>query len=300
MSEGTVVAIGCSKKLDYAFLLPLSCLFWRDLVGHEPLPMLVGDEREWLDGMRTRRVVAALRERGFEPKFVGRAEGYPDHTMAQNCRQHAAALAEIDGDTWVMPSDADLWPLVRDFYHLHYHARGDRRAVSYYSNGDHFVSKEDVLEKAARGLGSKTLPTCHLAMRARDWRELYDYVPGDVAASVRRTLDGWYPSRRGHDPKMDLWMSDQQMMTERVCAVPWFPDEVGMLEREGHPPLHRLDRARPHWPKFEAGQWTDAHVHREPWTLMHWSDELQLVKALLPQHAAWAAQYRTTFIAGGA
>jgi hypothetical protein len=294
MSERTVVVIGCSTTLDYAFLLPLSCVLWRGHIGYETLALLVGDEGEWRDDSKTAVVLSVLRGLNVGHWFVGRAEGYPDHTTAQNARQHAAALS-IPDDTWVMPSDADLWPLRRAFYHQHQGAA--ERAVCYYANGDHFKGKEDILERAAAGHGSQTLPTCHATMRARTWRELYDYVPSDVSGSIKKTLDAWYPTRCGKDKNMDLWMSDQQVMTEKMCAQEWFPREARMIDRHGHPPTDRLDRGDPVWNVGDVRRWTDAHVHRAPWTDEKWPQLLQIIDAVFPeQFANWARRYRDKFV----
>lgn len=296
MSDKTVIAIGCSTSEDYAFLLPLTALLWRDVVGYEPHVMLVGSSDEWWHANRRSALVAEmLRGCRLPFEFIGRAEGYPDHTTAQNCRQHAAASDFFDDVTWIVPADADLWPLKREFYHQHEGTL--HKAVCYYSNGDHFRDKQEVLARAAEGLGSQTIPTCHVAMRARDWRAIYGLKRGDIAGSIKQSLDAWLPSRTGREASMSLWMSDQQLMTEALCQQVWFPGMALMVERPGHPPIDRLDRSHAPWPRtFDAERWTDAHVHRQPWTDEHWADLSQIVAALLPQYVALASAYREEYV----
>lgn len=293
--DNTVVVIGCSTTEDYAFLLPLTCLLWRDVIGYKPHAFLVGDLADWRTTKRSRLVVGLLKGCEIQHSYIGRAEGYPDHTLAQNCRQHAAASGRIEPDTWVMPADADLWPLRREFYHQHENTA--YLAVCYYSNGDHFNDKWEVRTRAAQGLGTQTIPTCHVAMRARDWRTIYDLKRGDVAGSVKRSLDAWLPSRTGRDAGMSLWMSDQQLMTEALCQQLWFPQRALMVERRGHPPVDRLDRSHAPWPKqFDPSQWVDAHVHRRPWINEHWGDLEQIVATLLPHLAAHIRAYRDEYV----
>lgn len=298
MSDQTIVVIGCSRDRDYSFLLPLTCLCWRDIVGYAPRAMLVGDENDWRDHCPTRVVVEALEHHRIAYRFVAVVEGYPPHTTAQNCRQHAAADSSIPDDAWIMPADADLWPLRHDFYHRHEGTQ--HRAVLYYGNGDHFQGKEVTIERSSHGLGTQTIPTCHTVMRARDWRAIYGFVRNDVAASIKKSLDAWLPTRAvvpGRDANMNLWMSDQQLMTEALCQQTWFPQMAFSIERRGHPPVDRLDRSvLEYWgDNLDVSRWTDAHLHKAPDSDEHWRDELKILCAHLPQHVEWANAYREEY-----
>lgn len=324
----TVIALGCSTDRDYNFLLPLTALLWREHIGHHPLALLVGDEFEWFSNPRTRVALDALDRFQISRKWLGHLPGYPDHTLAQNCRQHAAAVETIFPSSWVMPADADLWPLRKEFYQAHVNAAPDTKAVIYYSNGDHFQGKKITLERAAKGLPCQTIPTCHVAMRAETWRQVYgisattphyQVIPnGDVTAAVKHTLDTWFAKRQTsetHDANMVRWMSDQQIMTEKLCEQEWFPEGVPpddrfansavygkngvyFVPRRGHPPVDRLDRSHPQaWrAPFNPNQWTDAHVHKAPDSPEHWETLLPIVGALLPKHAAWAKEYHRRYV----
>lgn len=316
MNDRTVVAVGCSRDPDYSFLLPLTCLLWRDRVGFRPIALLTRSYADWSEDPRARVVLRALFDRSIDYRFVGDVPGRAEHTVAQNCRQHAAAIEEIEDDYWVMPGDADLWPLFRSHYRMH---EGTQfKAVCYYANGDHFSSREEVLGRAAAGLRSQTLPTCHVAMRARDWRTIYALVPGDVAGSLENTLSAWLAQRSQEDTDsaLTLWCADQQIMTEALCHQSWFPRgeldlrpgvldtaHVRFISREGHPPVDRIDRAVPGWSakygEFDPTWWVDAHVHRAPYSDEHWADEFPIFETLLPQHAKWAREYREAYVAAG-
>ena len=122
---------------DYAFLMPLGCLFVRDVIGHTPIAFLVGKPDEWTGRLAV--VVEALRRHCIRFEFVDHIEGQSDATVAQNVRHHTAALPDLDENEWLMLNDADLWMLRREFYHLHEGIQG--KLVVLYSNGDHFKSK---------------------------------------------------------------------------------------------------------------------------------------------------------------
>lgn len=292
MTERTIVAVGCSRDRDYSFALPLTCALWEHVVGFIPIALLVGAQEEWEQDPRAAVVLKHLG--GIAHEFIGRAKGFPDHTTAQNCRQHAAALSLIQPSTWIMPGDADLWPLERTFYEQH--EGTEHLAVCYYSNGDHFVSKENVLERAKKGLGAQTIPTCHVAMRAQQWRDVYGLVEDDVAGSIEKTMAVWVPRRAATpDPNMVLWMSDQQIMTEKLCAQDWFPERVLMVQRHGHPPVDRLDRAQPTWAHLDPNDYVDAHIYRGPES-EKWNELIRVFATVLPEMETWAREYREAYV----
>ena len=59
--ERTVVAVGSSTHWDYSLPLPLACLLWRDVIGHEPRALLVGGKKDWQRESLTRAALEALR-----------------------------------------------------------------------------------------------------------------------------------------------------------------------------------------------------------------------------------------------
>jgi len=289
----TRVIIGCSNWRDYAFPLPLTALLWREIAGYEPILLLVGDEHYWSKPARSLTSLNAIRELEFEHYMLGYIYGYEDCTLAQNSRQHAAALSTIPDDEWLMPSDADLWPLTREFYHQH--EISDKRFVLYYSNGDHYSS----------------FPTCHMTGRAKDWRALMGLIlpeekggmfvirENPITHCVKNTLEAWLkPRQAGKGPSdagWEAWMSDQRIFTERIKAQTWYPQEVLMIERKGHPPVDRIDRCC--WPINPSVRgMTDAHLPKAP--DQEWDKIRPIVEQLLPNWLSWADKYRNEFIAG--
>lgn len=313
MTDKTHVVMGCTIESDYSLPLPITCLLWRELVGFEPRVYIVGSLRSWCERAPLVTLNALSRHR-IEAFQLSPYIDYPDGTVAKHIRQHAAAERFFCDDDWVMPADADLWPLVRDFYHQHEGAA--ERAVLYYSNGDHFTRKDAALDGFDAGVRFFTIPMCHATMRARDWRAAWNLVPDDMSASLIATFKryGVNDASRvpdGETPAAWKWWvnSDQRLLTERLCRQDWFPAHaaagggtvgaVRFIERRGGPPRDRLDRAFPHvWhAPFEAGHYTDAHLPKEPERPERWARLLPIVDALLPQHSAWARSYYAEYMA---
>ena len=319
MSQRTVVAIGCSTVPDYAFLIPLTSLMWREVAGFETFTVLVGDSR-WVREPALVVVANAMFDHlGGNHFTIATLPQYPEGTVAQNIRQHAAQNIKFADDTWIMTADADLWPLRGSFYQAHVDT--DKRAVIYYSNGDHFQGKRDVLAKfdAAVPVPFQSIPTCHVAMRAKTWREVYAITPGELTKSTKKTLDGMEPWLSRFAPEhqgLARWCCDQWYLTERLCRQEWFPEfdmpksptppqgrvlqseHVALIERYGHPPVDRLDRGAPQaWMQaFDKNRYVDAHLHKAPWEDAQWKTLLKIIDVLLPKHSEWARQYRENFV----
>lgn len=281
----TRVIIGTSNWRDYAFCAPLAALLWREVVGHEPYLLLVGTEEDWQKPKRNLAVLEMVRRLKIDHRLIPAADGYETHVTAQNCRQHAAALP-FANDDWLMLSDADLFPMKRDFYHQH--GGASHRFVLYYANGDHYQS----------------YPTCHMMARASEWRKLYGLKPsGDLTGQMERNLDNYLkPKVQGLAPSevgWISWMNDQWMFTEWIKKQPWYPDGVLHIERKGHPPVDRLDRGCPQdWNDLDVGRWTDCHTLRPADQEPYWGKVRKIFEALVPDHVQAIDEYRQAFVEG--
>jgi hypothetical protein len=278
---------------DYQFLLPITCLFWREVVGFDPFVFICGN---WGENERGRIAEGALEYLGVERCTLPPLEGFGDATLAQNCRQHAAVLP-FPNEAWLMTSDADLWPLQRTWYYQHEAERKD--VYCYYANGDHYSS----------------FPTCHVAARACTWRRAYGLDSTqefDVTGAVGRSLREWVPwklaqlregkSALANDLNFVTWMSDQWMMTDKLRALPGFEGRVQYIERVGHPPVDRIDRGV--WPDHPemlvelvtTKRALDTHVLRPADQPGNWERVWPLIKQCLPKHADWIEHYRTRYV----
>lgn len=278
----TRVIIGASSIRDYQFLAPIAAILWRKLIGFEPFLLLTGD---WHANGRGKAALKALKHQGIHHWGLTGAPEYGEGTMAQNCRQHAAAL-DIWGadDPWLMPSDADLWPISREFYQQH--ENSGAKAVCYYANGDHY----------------QTIPTCHVAMRASMWREVYGLrTDVSIESQIVKSVTAWLPHRQfwQNDPNFALWMSDQAMMSDKLRAQPWFanPAESKMVERRGHPPADRIDRGA--WPaEYDVTKYTDAHLLRPADQPENWPRVRDLLWRIAPDEVEWADRYQQEYVEG--
>lgn len=305
----TTVVIGSCSNPDYSFPLPLALLLWRDLVGYNTRAFLVGTEEQW-QALPARSCLAALRAHGLSFVFVPELPGYSTVAVAKHVRQHAAALVDFANLDWIMPSDADLFPIRREYFHQH--EQRAERAVLYFANGDEFQRAETALEGFEGDRRFPTLPMCHTTMRAREWRDVWQLRPGELRASLLATFERCRVGVAGAVPPGETsegwawWMdSDQRVSTALLAAQPWFhPRGVHMIWRSkrGGPPDDRLDRARMReWPTVAssaalADRYVDAHIPRAPHGEEGWRVLAPIFEALLPQHAAWARQYRRGWV----
>lgn len=282
MTDPRIVTLGCSTVHDYSFLLPLSCLAWRERIGFEPLVFLVGDEREWSADERGKVVcLNALRHHKIRVEFVPHMEGVEDATISQSVRLHAAALSDLDSESILTPSDADLIPLRRGFYV----ERFQEPITSLYANG--YLGEE------------KThLPTCHILARVKTWRSfmgLNGYgIEAELKASFLAAGLAEKMAQRAADPKKNwgwVWFLDEHHLSNRILSSGL---AVHRVDRDGHPPKDRLDRSC--WPEsYDPSQYTDCHSIRPGWTPANWPRLRPLLAWALPQHLAWMEEYQRDF-----
>lgn len=274
----TRVIIGCSAWRDYQFLVPMSALLWRELVGYTPLVLITGNWEKPMRGRLTRDLMQLL---NIEYQHIGDLPGREESSVAQNCRQHACALPLPDDD-WLMLSDADLWPVTRDWYRQH--EGTEFKFVAYYSNGDHYQS----------------YPTCHMTAKAKTWREIMSIEPngkllGQLEKSYREWRDPRVEGKGPSDAGWVTWNMDQWRTTKLIKAMPWYNDVGAVLhiERKGHPPVDRIDRG--HWREWNPNM-VDAHVLRAPDQPGNWEKVRALFGGLLPGYLPMVDAYRNEYL----
>ena len=264
---------------DYAFPVGIAALLWREVVGYTPWTFLCGDAGEWNVG-KPNVARNFMRELDLYTDRIDVLTEWPVYVTAQHCRYNAAAL-DFPADEWLMLSDADLFPLRRDFYHQHEDYAG--RFAFYYSNGD-------------EGL---RYPTCHIAARAKDWRDVMELRAGaDLHEQIRKNVAPWLASAiRGKSPdeaNLAVWVSDMWLFAARIKSKPWHPAECRMIERTGHPPKDRLDRSN--WPaRYNVADYTDAHLPKATHEPANWDRTRPIIEALLPKYLARIDRYVQDF-----
>lgn len=295
MSSSRAV-ISSDSTRDYAFSTVIASLFWKHLIGYEPIVLLAEDEHHWLyDHKRHSVALKALRHHNIDVRFIGHIDGYETPRIGQNAREHAAVL-DLPEDTWLINTDADLYPL--DIAYHRQHEGSDWKAMCLNGHLDHFVSKEDALEKIAIGKRFQTIPSSCVIMRVKDWRESYGYKAGTpLNVAIKETLDGWVEffinkgNKADNWKNFDLFMMDQDIVTHRMCRMPWFPSEVRLVGRPGG--MRRLDRGG--WDESLIGYALDAHVFNAPDRDGNWQRIRKVIEHYIPSQLAWCDEYREEF-----
>lgn len=285
------VAIGCSTDHNYCFLLPIAAFLWRERIGYDPILYLVGKAGEravdsWESSRHAAVAWKAVRWGGFRYEFIDGIEGVEEATVAQSIRHYAAARPGLAPDDLLIPSDADLLPIRREFYHQHDPA--EKPVASYYSNG--YGESEE----------GKHFPTCHISAQVSTWRELmgirgWDEREAVIEQFTRRGLAARMAAKAADPSKWDaVWFEDEYSISERILMSRFWPHGVKLIRREGQPPRDRLDRAR--WPaKYDALDYTDCHSIRPGWSDPDWPRLRPLVAQVMPDLLAWCDKYRDAF-----
>ena len=273
------VVIGCSTQHDYDFPLPLTALLWRDRIGHWPVLLLARDQAHWRSIPRSSTVLDAIKELGFEHHFIGIIDEFSDGTCAQSARQHVAAIPTPD-DQYILLSDADLWPIRREFYHQHDRSK---YVTFWYANA----------------YGYENHCSCHMGARAVVWREVMELkADGNLTIQLRQTLERELrPRMEGKTPSeagWEAWNFDEWNTSRRFREFPWYPDGCQMIERHGAPPVDRIDRSN--WAGENISGMVDCHMLRPAQQDGNWGRVLSLFRNLLPGRVAWAQAYRDRYM----
>lgn len=272
------VVIGCDTFHAYNFFLPFVCRLWRERIGYEPIVFLIGTQDEWKFG-HSSLVLEALREGGWRVEWMNHVPGIPSGTVAQCVRHHAGALPDLASNDILMTSDADLFPIRRDFFHQHDPSKHE--IALYYSNvyGDvnHWTN-------------------LHMSFTIEALREVMGFETRDVRACMLKTFQYGHIDElvKAKDPG-GLWFFDERYPSSRIMASRFYPGSVLKIPRDGNPPKDQLSRSGP-WPEnYQADQYVDCHAHRPGWTNAYWFKVRPLIAQLMPGLLGWADAYRDAF-----
>lgn len=284
------VALGSTSGHDYCFFLPIVCEAWRKM-GYEPVVFLVGPWGGRDDQSPLHRLVwRALEDRNVQilnvPNYRGdELAGVEPATMAQSIRLHAAAHPVFGANDLLIPSDADLIPIRKEFYYQHDLNKAD--VASYYSNG--YIGEPD------------HFPSCHISARVKHWREFMEYESNDPREAMMATLKKHGIEQKMADKQADqqknwghVWFLDEHSVSKQIINSRFYPGSFQRIEREGHPPKDRLDRAC--WPeKIVASNYSDCHSVRPGWSDANYPRLRPLLQQILPEHMDWIDEYRKKF-----
>jgi hypothetical protein len=274
------VAVGSNERLGYCFPLPITMQFWKDRIGYEPIAILTEDPGYWKATAVRRLVVEECKKQG-RVEWAGHHPRFQSGTISQSARFHVAAL-DLPGDDVLIPGDADLWPLSREFYYQH---DPDFKAIgSYYANG----------------YNNRThLPSCHISMRVSKWREVLDIDPAD---SIYEALVKTFERGKLAELKdMAVWYFDEHYLTKKIFEYTPDESELQRIDRVGHPPKDRIDRGGEDnrwWPaEPNITGMVDAHLPRPPFADEVWPSLGMIIRQAFGMDAMmeWH-KYRERFV----
>lgn len=209
------VLVACDLNHDYLDFWPSARRAWREIVGVEPLLVLVADEAEVPPELAGDELVVR-----FDP-----LHGVHSAFQAQCIRLLYPALVETQEA--VLISDIDLYPLRPGYF---------RRPLEHLDRHV-FVSYRD--ERLWRGEVDMNF---NAAVPAT-WGELFDVADlGDVRLRLRTWADQvTYDGRRGWEG----WYTDQQTLYQALSSWPEATQRWWVLDDEycGHNQLERLELA---------------------------------------------------------
>ena len=110
-------AFGCGVievNFDYAFLLPLTALAW-ERVGFQSLIILMGTQESWRKCEVKRYIVSHLEERRCQIVYLPSSDE-SIVSLSQISRLFSYKYFDLADTSYILTSDADLWPLHRHYY----------------------------------------------------------------------------------------------------------------------------------------------------------------------------------------
>ncbi len=285
---GSAFAIlSTTAERRYAFFSPLTALLWRVRVGLTPVVFLVSSADSWSHGpaLVTRNFFFSLVSLGLA-KVVEVPCKRHCAFVAQAVRLFFSCLSFFSPSSWAVISDADLWPINRDFFFL---GRKEKKMVSHNALCcNHFFFQNFRFRELPIGSVSGTIS---------NWREIF-FLPRVDNASllapwIERRAEVFFGTFRRN------WNDDQIMLSVFLQSAV----NVSRLFFSRDTSVDRLDRSN--WPRrsdffslsscpesggfgmrsggfgFRSGGYLDAHLPKNG--LAHWNSTLRvLFFSLLP------------------
>lgn len=265
------VVITCNPNSIYDFFLPIATRLWRNVIGYEPVVVLVGTPDAWmsghakvvLDGIRTVERI----------EFFGGIQGLPESTVCMGLRQHVSAL-DFDPDDILLVGDVDLFPVYRPFYHRHDPSKNP--VGIYYAEmyEDHYW------------------PAYGVSMSVRNWREVMGVTVGDLRGSLEKTfreggVEELVEAHLADARDTRYWIFDEVYASLKIRGsrfsgdIAKFPSEM-----DGRVPCRRKLPRQPY-----ASDYIDFHCSRPGWDGANWPDIRQMLSQIVPGELRWIDQY---------
>ena len=239
---------------NYAFPAPINVKAWRK-VGYDCIVLLVGTEQAWVSSPVLYYIIKELRRADPIVLFL---DSLPSNrvTISQISRLFVSNLFDWRGleDTYVLTTDADIWPLRPGPYEL----PKDKLVVS--------LNAECCGSFRHRGQMYTMRPMCNIGMSVKMWREVvgpmtngtwpfhvsqmidhFQEVFGDVVRQpvVKGENEGWFLDQHMISVKLDRWAR----MSGRGSSILFLPRDTGK---------DRVDRSA--WSPHQVMGRNDVHL----------------------------------------
>jgi len=267
------VVLACDTNIDYFFFLPLISLAWQELIGYCPIILIIGSKESWLNEKLNRFVLDESRRFGAEIYFIDCMEGHRNSTFAQISRLYASLLGYSE-DTYLLTSDVDLLPLSRRFFNQQDFSK---QVHLFYGN---------VYDK-------KKFPLGYIGADVSTWKQVMRPVTSDMLKAISWQLDNGLGKGSEH---WTAWNYDEFLFGVRIFEWDSKLLRCQIIERQGAPPIDRIDRSNWHFDGHLEGK-VDAHLLRPGYTQENWSRIGNVLRCFLPENwYTWVENYHKKFM----
>ncbi len=211
------VTFGCkfptNEDYSYVFYLPLTVKAWLR-VGFESVVVLIGTPKQWTQYTITNFILIDLIKMGAILIFLDAAE-VNQLSLSQTSRLFVPYLPMWDGkqDTYILTSDADLWPLKAASYYL-----PDGKSILSLNSEccGQFIHKTKTF---------KMIPMANIGMSVRTWRNVINMKRNRSHSLTAESIITYFEQEFGdiarkpvHKGVNNGWYMDQLLASKQVAT----------------------------------------------------------------------------------
>lgn len=251
MKKHIILSVNDDPK--YLFWVPLTCWAWRKF-GWEPVIFLkaanIGSDLiHWTFG----NVSEILGPSWLNLRTLFNISGYQPETITQCSRLYGACVA----DGYLMTGDIDMIPL-----------------------SNYWKPDTNKLTVYGRDLTDYHYPICYIGMDSSKWMEVMQIDGTDYQYYMQRDLMTM-PQAKSSD-NVKRWVTDQDLITERINASSFIPERVDRGTYKNGYPVGRVDRSA--W-TLNHDTFIDAHLPHDVLT-----SEQSFKKVMELLHHVWTKE----------
>lgn len=284
MSFEDFVVLSSDARQDYSFFIPLTCIMWQ-AQGFMPILFLAGSIDEWYTNPRLKLAITYARSIGVRLHFLGNFEGHQTSTMAQVARLCGGSLRGIPGDTYLMTSDMDMWPL------------------GSWPGGKPVAEGKPIQLYYANAYGQDPafpapyhFPMCYIGMTAATWRSVMGHEEGKIHEAVGGILSQCTELiPEGHRKSDWEWNFDEIYFGRKIAphlgACDLINRDFSALGQM------RIDRGGWGIPQQGILSCADSHLVRPGFTPENWPRIRPLLEASLQSYwLQWCDEYVSRYV----